>query len=348
MVCESPSGLMGRMGIRTSDARVPLSRAFRQGVPPLAERAREAFKGTSLGRSTARTVASLGLLKPRAGHYYSPIPSRKELRRDQARIFDRSLRELPGIELDDAGQVALLERLGELYPEQPFPVRAGPHTRYHLDNSWFAGADGLLLHLMIRQAAPRRVVEIGSGFSSLVMLDTNERFFDNRIRLTFVEPNPERLLSRLRPGDARLAEVVERRVQDVDLTLFRELGAGDILFVDSSHVSKVGSDLNHLLFTVLPELAPGVLVHFHDVPYPFEYPQEWVGYGFAWNEAYLLRAFLQYNAAFRIRLWNSYIALAHADLLEERMPLCTTGVEFGVGGSLWLERVSSSEPRSAA
>jgi predicted O-methyltransferase YrrM len=310
-------------------------------ISGLLERARETFKNTSAGRSVARTIASLGLLKPRAGHYYSPIPSRKEVRRDRTRIFDRSLRELPGIDLDDAGQVALLEALARYYPEQPFTPEPSPHTRYHLRNSWFAGADGLMLHLLMRHAQPQRVLEVGSGFSSLVMLDTNERFFDNRIRLTFVEPNAERLLSRLRPGDAALARIVERRVQDVDLALFRELEAGDILFIDSSHVSKVGSDLNHLLFSVLPELAPGVLVHFHDIPYPFEYPQEWIEYGFAWNETYLLRAFLQYNSTFRIRLWNSYLALAHADLLEDWMPLWTTTVDFGVGGSLWLERSSS-------
>jgi predicted O-methyltransferase YrrM len=331
-----------------SEATAPLLRAPGRRLSQLGQRAQEAFKTTGLGRSTARTIGSLGLLKPRAGHYYSPIPSRKDVLRDQARIFDRSLRELPGIELHDAGQVALVQELARFYPEQPFPVRPGPRTRYHLDNSWFAGADGLLLHLMLRHTEPRRVLEVGSGFSSLVMLDTNELFFDNRTRLTFVEPNAERLLSRLRPGDAELAHVVERRVQDVDLTLFQELEAGDILFVDSSHVSKAGSDLNYLLFTVLPELAPGVLVHFHDVPYPFEYPQEWVGYGFAWNEAYLLRAFLQYNPEFRIRLWNSYLLLAHAELLEELMPLSTMPVGFGVGGSIWLERVSSSEPRSAA
>jgi predicted O-methyltransferase YrrM len=330
-----------------SEATAPLLRAPGRRLSQLGQRAQEAFKTTGLGRSAARTIGSLGLLKPRAGHYYSPIPSRKDVLRDQARIFDRSLRELPGIELHDAGQVALVQELARFYPEQPFPVRPGPRTRYHLDNSWFAGADGLLLHLMLRHTEPRRVLEVGSGFSSLVMLDTNERFFDNRTRLTFVEPNAERLLSRLRPGDAELAHVVERRVQDVDLTLFQELEAGDILFIDSSHVSKAGSDLNYLLVTVLPELAPGVLVHFHDVPYPFEYPQEWVGYGFAWNEAYLLRAFLQYNPEFRIRLWNSYLLLAHAELLEELMPLSTMPVGFGVGGSIWLERVSSSEPRSA-
>jgi predicted O-methyltransferase YrrM len=321
----------------TTDAVLP--RVSRRTTSRLVQRAREAFKTTSYGQSVTRTTASLGLLKPGRGHYYSPIPSLKDVRHDEARIFDRSLRELPGVDVDDAGQVALLEELSRFYPEQPFTVRPDTRNRYHVDNSWFAGADGLFLHLILRSTRPRRVLEVGSGFSSLVMLDTNERFFDNAIELSFVEPNAERLLSRLRPGDERLARIVERRVQDVDPSLFRELEAGDILFVDSSHVSKVGSDLNHLLFSVLPEIAPGVLVHFHDVPYPFEYPKDWVEYGFAWNEAYVLRAFLQYNSDFRIRLWNDYVGLFHADLLQARMPLCTTSVGFGVGGSLWIERV---------
>ena len=308
-----------------------------------AERAREAFKTTSAGQACVQKLASLGLLRPRAGHYYSPIPSRADVRRDREQIFDRSLRPLPGIEFDEAAQVELLEALARLYPEQPFAD--GSPTRYGLNNSWFPAADGLYLHLMLRHERPKQVIEVGSGFSSLVMLDTNERFFENRMRLTFVEPNPKRLLSRLRPGDAQRAQIVRRRVQDVEQSLFCELDAGDILFVDSSHVSKVGSDVNYLLFSVLPQLAPGVLVHFHDVPYPFEYPPAWIDYGFAWNEAYLLRAFLQYNAAFRIRLWGSYLALAHAEFLQERMPLCATPTGFGVGGSLWLERVSPGSAR---
>jgi predicted O-methyltransferase YrrM len=244
-----------------------------------AERAREAFKTTSAGQACVQKLASLGLLRPRAGHYYSPIPSRADVRRDREQIFDRSLRPLPGIEFDEAAQVELLEALARLYPEQPFAD--GSPTRYGLNNSWFPAADGLYLHLMLRHERPKQVIEVGSGFSSLVMLDTNERFFENRMRLTFVEPNPKRLLSRLRPGDAQRAQIVRRRVQDVEQSLFCELDAGDILFVDSSHVSKVGSDVNYLLFSVLPQLAPGVLVHFHDVPYPFEYPPAWIDYGFA-------------------------------------------------------------------
>lgn len=209
--------------VRTGDAAAPRFRASRRrSASLLVERAREAFKRTRLGRSTARTIAARGVLAPRAGHYYSPIPSLEDVRRDHARIFDRSRRELPGIDVDDAGQVELLEALARFYPEQPFTAAPDPRNRYHLDNSWFAWGDGLLLHLMLRYARPRRVVEVGSGFSSLVLLDTNERFFDNRVRLTLIEPNAERLRSRLRPGDAGLARVVERRVQDVDLALFRE------------------------------------------------------------------------------------------------------------------------------
>jgi predicted O-methyltransferase YrrM len=302
------------------------------------QRTREALKTTRYGRSLTRGVASLGLMRPRRGHYYSPLPSIRDVRRERERIFDRSLRELPGVEIDDAGQLALLEELASLYPDQPFTERPDPANRYHLNNSWFAAADGLFLHLMVRHARPRRVVEVGSGFSSLVLLDTNQRFFEGAIRLTFIEPNSERLLSRLRPGDESRAEIVEQPVQAADPHLFEELRAGDILFIDSSHVSKVGSDVNHLLFSVLPKLAPGVLVHFHDVPYPFEYPEDWIGYGFAWNEAYMLRAFLQFNSDFRIRLWSSYVTRFHSDFLRVRMPLCAGTPQFGVGGSLWLER----------
>ena len=108
----------------------------------------------------------------------------------------------------------------------------------------------------------------------------------------------------------------------------------------------IGSDVNELLFSILPRLEPGVFVHFHDVPYPFEYPEEWVEYGFAWNEAYLLHAFLQYNSDFRVRLWTDYVQRFHGDLIQERMPMCTNSVGFGVGGSIWIERVSENAERS--
>ena len=93
--------------------------------------------------------------------------------------------------------------------------------------------------------------------------------------------------------------------------LFRELHAGDVLFVDSTHVAKVGSDVNHIFFEILPILQPGVVVHFHDIMYPFEYEPKWIYTGVAWNEAYMLRAFLMFNPTFKILLFNSFLAHLH-------------------------------------
>ena len=135
-------------------------------------------------------------------------------------------------------------------------------------------------------------------------------------------------------GDRRRATVIAKPLQDVDLSLFDVLESGDILFVDSTHVSKVNSDVNRIVFEILPRIARGVFVHIHDVFYPFEYPLDWLREGRAWNEQYLLRAFLQFNASFTIRLFGDYVTHRHADWFSQQMPLCLKNT----GGALWLER----------
>jgi hypothetical protein len=168
------------------------------------------------------------------------------------------------------------------------------------------------------------------------MLDTNERFFENRISCTFIEPNPASFLSLIKPADLDRIQLVSTPLQEVDPGTFRSLSANDILFIDSSHVSKAGSDVNYLLFEVLPELQSGVYVHFHDIFYPFEYPQHWIcDLGISWNEAYLLRAFLQYNQSFRIALFINYLSRFHSDQLQAVMPQSAGGA----GGSLWIRKV---------
>jgi hypothetical protein len=270
------------------------------------------------------------------GHYHSPVPSIEEIRADQERLFDLTNRELPGIDLDEAGQLELLERIAAFYPELPFEQHATPERRYYFENPVYSWADAIFLYGMIRWIAPKRIIEIGSGFSSAVMLDTNELFFDSSIKCTFIEPYPDRLHQLLREGDFASTTVHQQRLQDVDTKVFSSLSAGDILFIDSSHVSKVGSDLNQIIFEILPALPAGVYIHFHDLFYPFEYPQEWiVEHGRIWNEAYLLRAFLECNPSFRIRIWNHYLAVIHKDRLQELMPLCSRNP----GGSIWLQRV---------
>ena len=268
------------------------------------------------------------------GHFYSPIPSLDDLRQREAAIFRVWPRELPGIDLQVEGQLALLEAFRPYYDEIPFPERETEGFRYYFENTFYSYSDAIFLYCMIRHFRPRRIVEVGSGFSSAVTLDTNERFFEGRIECTFIDPEPGPLRKLLKPGDEGRVRVLADIVQTVPLSTFDGLGDGDILFIDSSHVSKTGSDLNHLVFNVLPRLGRGVLVHFHDVYYPLEYPREIVYEGFAWNEAYLLRAFLQYNSAFRIEFFNTYLETFHRDQIYKAMPLCARNP----GGSIWIRR----------
>jgi len=128
--------------------------------------------------------------------------------------------------------------------------------------------------------------------------------------------------------------VIPRRLQDVELREFGALGPNDILFVDSTHVGKIDSDVNRIFFEILPSLAAGVHVHFHDVFFPFEYPKEWVQQGRAWNEIYMLRAFLQYNSAFRVVLMNTFLEQFHEEFFRRRMPLCLRNR----GGSIWIRK----------
>jgi Methyltransferase domain len=284
-------------------------------------------------------VSKQGFVSP--GHFYSPIPSLAEVRNDERRIFESVPRELPGIDLRESKQLELLKDLVQYYVEMPFQPQKIEGLRYYFENPAYSYSDGILLHCMIRILRPKRMIEIGSGYSSCVTLDTNERFFEGSISTTFIEPYPELLLSLIHERDRKTIEIIPRRLQDVELSEFDRLEENDILFVDSTHVSKVGSDVNRIVFDILPRLAPGVHVHFHDIFYPFEYPKEWIYQGRAWNEAYLLRAFLQYNASFCIVLMNTMLERYHEAFFLDKMPLCLRNP----GGSLWIRKCSGSGAR---
>jgi predicted O-methyltransferase YrrM len=278
-----------------------------------------------------KLVAECGLHLP--GHFHSPIPSFAEIRRDD-KLFGAVPRDIPGIDLHEAEQLQLLERLAEYYQSLPFPERKSEALRYSFENPAYSYSDGILLYCMLRHLKPRRVIEIGSGFSSALMLDTSELFFDGALDLTFIEPDPARLISLIKEADRDRIRVIPRRLQEVELDVFQQLEANDILFIDSTHVSKFDSDVNRIFFFLLPFLSRGVYVHFHDVHYPFEYPRDWFEMGRAFSEAYVLRAFLQYNDAFRIVLMNTFLEHFHEEFFRERMPLCLKNP----GGSIWLRK----------
>jgi hypothetical protein len=174
------------------------------------------------------------------------------------------------------------------------------------------------------------VIEVGSGFSSAVMLDVRDRHLPDT-HLTFVEPYADRLRSLLTHADHSSVRIIETPVQDVDLKLFDELGEDDILFIDSTHVSKTGSDVNFEFFEIFPRLRPGVVIHLHDIFYPFEYPRGWVvDENRGWNELYLLRAFLASNQQYQMMLWlHLFMARGH-----QRLTALSPG-----SGSFWMRKL---------
>lgn len=266
------------------------------------------------------------------GHFYSPIVSVEDLKERENEIWNEK-KSIEGIKLRTLDQIELINQLSKYYNEIPFKPHKQNNIRYFFENEYYSYSDGILLYSMIRYFKPKRIIEIGSGFSSAVMLDTNELFFDNEISLTFIEPYPQRLFSLITKYDKSKIEVINKKVQSISLDIFKSLKSGDILFVDSSHVVKTDSDVNFILFNILPILKSGVLIHFHDIFYPFEYPKEWVFEGRNWNESYFLKAFLMYNSNFEIRLFSNYLHRYHKDAFN-KIPLCYKNH----GGNLWIEK----------
>lgn len=269
-----------------------------------------------------------------AGHYYSTIISVKDIKNRQEKIWEHVNTDgIHGINLDAANQLELVKRFYGFYKELPFGDSKKENLRYYFENNYYSYTDAIFLHSMIRHYQPKQIIEVGSGYSSAVMLDTNELFFGNKISLTFIEPYPDRLNAILKEEDRKATTIIESDVQQVPYAVFEQLNAGDILFIDSTHVVKTGSDVNYLLFEILPRLKSGVLIHFHDIFYPFEYPKDWVFMGKNWNEDYFLKAFLMYNNAFDIKLFSHYLHVHHKEVFES-MPLCYKNG----GGNLWLQK----------
>lgn len=269
------------------------------------------------------------------GHFYSPIPNKDELI-DNFNSFNINPPNIAGINLNDEVQLDFIKKISHYYQEMPFEAQNKKDLRYYFENDAYSYSDAICLYGMIRELKPKKIIEIGSGFSSALMLDTNEKFLNNQIDFTFIEPYPELLLSLLNQNDHnnKKINILDKKLQEVDLNIFKTLEANDILFIDSTHVAKAFSDVQKEIFEVLPLLNKGVFVHFHDIFYPFEYPQEWLLEGRAWNEAYLLRAFLQYNNAFEIALFNTYLYQKHNDILKANIPLSLKNS----GGSIWLKK----------
>jgi hypothetical protein len=294
----------------------------------------DAGDSAALDAGSAERVPDVPLAFP-PGHFYSPIVDPNAL--DRARIWPENP-VATGIDFNDASHLSILTSdFPRFYPDYDFPDTL-PDTpeldTFYTGNTQFSGLDCRALFVLLRAWQPARLIEVGSGYSSLLIANVNRRWLGRAMDVTCIEPYPRPFLERAIAGLTRLDR---RKVQDVPLATFSALKAGDVLFIDSSHVAKTGSDVNYLYFEVLPRLARGVLVHVHDIFLPHDYPPAWViDENRSWNEQYVLRALLLGGRAFEVVFGSAYActrwphqvvaALAHPD-----------GQGCG-GGSFWLRK----------
>lgn len=220
-----------------------------------------------------------------SGHFYSPVVSRTEVRQDWQRLAHG--RPPTAIDLRTAAQKELLRALSHHFASLPFPETKTTGLRYYFDNPSYNYGDALIYWSMLNHFKPKRIVEIGSGFSSALALDTID-VLALVTQCIFVDPFPAVAEAATSPMHPR-HRILPIRVQDLDPSIIASLQPDDILFVDSSHVVKTGSDVHFEITELLTSVPKGVIVHFHDIFYPFEYPQDWmVEKNHSWNEIYFL------------------------------------------------------------
>lgn len=267
------------------------------------------------------------------GHFYNPIPNKTEVNQYEYLKESKVSIDDSGVNLNYNFQMNLLNEFKKYYSELNLPEEKNDINRFYFNNPNYSYSDSIFYYSILRKFKPKNVIEIGSGFSSCVLLDTNEFYFNSQIQCEFIEPFPELLLKLIKPRDS--IKLIDKKVQEVDLSVFKKLDVNDILFIDSSHVLKSGSDLNHIFFNILPSLKSGVIIHFHDIFYPFQYPSEWIlENNRAWNEIYALRLFLSHNDKFQIISFNTYLESTNHKWFIENMPLCLKNI----GGSIWIQK----------
>jgi hypothetical protein len=267
-------------------------------------------------------------------HFYSPIPDTSQL---SDAVFDTPYSALfEACQVDVQSQLALIDRLatwGAEMADTPADP-AAPH-RFYWNNPALGPMDATVYHAMVRELKPSTVLEIGSGYSTMVA--ARAAVLNGSTSVRCIEPHPPEVL---RAGFAGLDSLVAAEVQSVPLDEFKQLEAGDILFIDSSHVSKIGSDVNYIALRVLPILKEGVVVHFHDIFLPDEVARSWVtSKNIFWNEQHIILAFLLFNSAFKVLLMHNFLGLHYQEALKRAFPF----VPRVGGGSLWIQRTNPGQ-----
>lgn len=271
------------------------------------------------------------------GHFYSVIPN---ITKD----YNNNTTKFLNLDFNEESHKLILNEINDYLVK--FDKEFG-HTnvserqnnlKYTLLNGAFEWMDARLLHYFLQKNKPRKIIEIGSGNSTLLTYNT-KLMFNLDVDIICIEPYPSNYLKDLhKTGKITL---IENCLENVDLNIFTTLTENDILFIDSSHVLKLDSDVMFYFTKIFPLLNKNVLIHIHDIFFPYDYPLEWLKEGRFWNEQYFLYTFLQYNTKFSIKFCNSYSGYKYRNELEliqkntyEKINNIANGIFSG--GSIWL------------
>lgn len=272
-------------------------------------------------------------------NFNSPVPNLSEL---EESLWEQPTK-LVGIDTNEQKQMDFLKQVCLSYKDEydAFPNDpTGIPYQYYFNQTSFRSIDAEVLYCVIRHFRPSRIIEIGGGYSTYVTAAAVRKNSEggNEAELITIDPYPNDIL---RAGFPGLGRLLVKPVQQIDINLFLSLEENDILFIDSSHVAHIGSDVCYLLLEVIPRLSPGVLIHFHDIMLPLEYPRNWIFKNhYFWNEQYLLQAFLAFNRNFKVLWAGSYMRLHHLDEIEKAF--ASFDLHTVWPASFWIQRKPAS------
>jgi predicted O-methyltransferase YrrM len=282
-----------------------------------------------------------GFVVARRSDYYSPLPSRRRLQSTRGRWDKPS--SLLGVDYDLAGMKGTLAELVALYQEEFLELMPYEEALQLGFGPGYPRLDAMVLYAMLRLKRPKRYVEVGSGLSTYYASLAAERNAreGSPMRITCVEPYPFEALWAIPE-----IRVLEQEVQDVGVELFTSLGRNDVLFIDSSHIVRLDGDVPFLFLEVLPAMAPGTVIHVHDIPFPYHGPHPaayWIYesvWPMWWNESMLLHALLCGSNQFAVTL-SAPLIRHHDEAFLRRMVTGYRGIEEepNTFSSIWIERV---------
>lgn len=265
-------------------------------------------------------------------NFYSPIPNISELEREfpnESGMF--------GLKLNLEEQICLLNEIVSGYSIEynSFDIRSSNPDSFHLDNDAFSGIDPYVYYCMIRYFKPKKIIEIGSGYSTLLAHQALKRN-NSDFKFIIIDPWPRDFTNRFLSNNSSSLMHFSEKAENIDINTYLNLQKNDILFIDGSHVVRIGGDVCFLVLELLPQLSSGVIIHFHDIFIPNDYPKDWVvNKHLFWSEQYLLQAYITENDNVEILFASNFVSKKAPKILKNTFPMAL----WWGGGSFWIRKL---------